>query len=143
MLVRDVMNSDVKTIEPEESVLDAAGKMVEFSIGCLVIVKQAKLVGIITDSDILEKVVAEDKKPSAVLVSQVMTRELVMIDDDKDISEAAELMEKTHIKKLPVISGKNLVGILTVADLAMAQPKLIEKISSLMIFPKSSKPVAG
>ena len=143
MLVRDVMNSDVKTIEPEDSVLDAAERMIEFRVGCLVIVKKEKLMGIITDSDILEKVVAEDKKPSGVLVKQVMTKKLVMIEDDKDISEAAELMEKSHIKKLPVISEKSLVGILTVADLAKAQPKLIEKISSLMIFPKSRKPVAG
>ena len=142
MLVKDVMNSDVKTIESGDSVLDAAVRMIEFRIGCLVIVKQAKLMGIITDSDILEKV-AEDKKPSGVLVKQVMTRKLVMIDDDSDISEAAELMEKNHIKKLPVISGKNLVGIFTVADLAKAQPRLIEKISSLMVSPKSRKPVAG
>ena len=67
----------------------------------------------------------------------------VLIEDDKDITEAAEIMDKSHIKKLPVVSGRSLVGILTASDLASAQPKLIEKISKLMVFPKTRKNVAG
>ena len=143
MQVKDVMTHDVKTIEPDETILEAAGVMVKFRIGCLIVATKGKLKGIVTDSDILEKVVAEDKRASKVLVRDTMTKKLVMIEYDKDISDAAELMEKSHIKKLPVIKGKSLVGILTAADLAGAQPKLIEKISSLMLFPKSRKNVAG
>ena len=124
-------------------VLEAAGRMIKFGIGCLVVTKADRLMGILTDSDILEKVVAEDKKASSVIVKDVMTKELIMIEDDRDISEAADIMDQHNVKKLPVIRGKTLVGILTVADLAKAQPKLIEKISSLMVFPKSRKTVAG
>mgnify|MGYP000492268344 CR=1 FL=1 len=143
MLVSEVMTKDVKTINPSETVLEAASRMIEFRVGCLIVVEGDRLAGIVTDSDILEKVVAENKKASDVLVNKIMTKKLIMIEEDKDISEAAELMEKTHIKKLPVISGKKLVGILTAADLASAQPKLIEKISALMLFPKPRKNVAG
>jgi CBS domain-containing protein len=143
MLVSDVMNSDVKTIEPGEDVLEAVSRMIKFRVGCLVVIKAGKLMGILTDSDILEKVVAEDKKASGVIVKDVMTKELIMIEHDKDISEAADIMDQHNVKKLPVIKGKTLVGILTAADLAKAQPKLIEKISSLMVFPKSRKNVAG
>lgn len=143
MLVRDVMNSDVKTIPPDESVLEAAMRMVKFRVGCLVVTKKEKLGGILTDSDILERVVAEDKKASEVIVRDIMTKDLVMIEADKDITDAAELMDKSHVKKLPVVSGKSLVGILTAADLARAHPELVEKISSMMVFPKRRKNIAG
>ena len=137
------MNTDVKTAGPEDSILDAAKEMTEFGIGCLVVIKDSKLEGILTDSDILGKVVAEDKMASKVKVRDVMSKELVLIKDDRDISEAADLMEKSGVKKLPVVSGNQLVGILTVSDLAMAQPTLIKQVSALMVLPKPSKSVAG
>lgn len=143
MLVKDVMNRDVKTTEPGETILEAAKRMNEFRIGCLVVVRKTKLVGIVTERDILEKVVAEDRMASQIRVSQAMTRDPVMIDEGKDISEAVDIMNKSHIKKLPVVSGQRLVGILTVTDLAMVQPELIKQISAIMAFPKKGRPVAG
>ena len=143
MLVKDVMTTDVKTGDPEENIMEAAQRMTEFRVGCLVVVHEGKLEGIVTDSDILEKVVAADKKASEVLIKNIMTKKLIMIGENSDISDAVDIMEKSHIKKLPVISGKILVGILTAADLAQAQPKLVEKISSIMLFPKARKNVAG
>ena len=143
MLVKDVMNRDVKTIEPGETILEAAKRMNEFRIGCLVVVRKTELVGIVTERDILEKVVAEDKRASRVRVSQAMTRDPVMIGEGKDILEAVDAMNKSHIKKLPVVSGQRLVGILTVTDLAMVQPELIKQISAIMAFPKKGRPVAG
>jgi CBS domain-containing protein len=143
MLVKDVMNREVKTIEPGESMLEAAKMMNEFRTGCLVVVRDTRLVGIVTERDIMEKVVAEDRRASEFKVSQVMTRDPVMIEDDKDISEAVEVMSKSHVKKLPVISDHKLVGILTAADLARVQPELIKQISALMVFPKKGRPVAG
>jgi CBS domain-containing protein len=143
MIVRDVMNRDVKTIEPGETILEAAKTMNEFRLGCLVVVEKTRLVGIITERDILEKVVATDKRASGVRVSQAMTREPVMIDEGKDISEAVDIMNMSHIKKLPVVSGHSLVGILTATDLARVQPELIKQISAIMALPKKERPVAG
>ena len=143
MLVRDVMNRDVKTIGPGETILEAANRMNEFRVGCLVVVQKTMLMGIVTERDILEKVVARDKRASGVRVSQAMTRDPVMMDEDKDITDAVDTMNKSHIKKLPVVSGKNLVGILTATDLAMVQPELIKQISAIMAFPKKGRPVAG
>jgi CBS domain-containing protein len=143
MLVKEVMNRDVKTIGPGDTVLDAAQGMKEFGVGCLVVIKETKLVGILTDSDILGKVVAEDRLASKVSVRDVMSKDLVLIEEDRDISDAADLMESSKVKKLPVVSGNRLVGILTVSDLAMAQPKLIKQVSALMVLPKSSKNMAG
>ncbi len=143
MLVSEVMTSDVKTVGPTDTVLDAVSEMVEFNVGCVVVVKGTRLEGIVTDSDVLAKVVSEDKKASAVKVSDMMSSDVVMIEHNKDIDEAVELMREHNVKKLPVTKGSSLVGILTSADLAQAQPKLLEKISSLMVFPKQRKNVAG
>jgi CBS domain-containing protein len=143
MLVKEVMNEDVKTIGPQDTVLDASRQMRDFKIGCLIVIDETRLVGIITDGDMIGKVVAEDLKPSRIKVSKAMTKDPVLIEDDKDIEKAVELMERHSISKLPVVSGSNLVGILTVADLAKAQPTLVKQISSLMVFPKNTKSVAG
>lgn len=143
MIVKDVMNTDVQTIGPDETILDAARSMRELRMGCLVVIKGERLAGIITDSDIIGKVAAEDRKASKVKVRQIMSKKLIVIEEDREISEAADVMEKTGVKKLPVVTGSSLVGILTVSDLAMAQPKLIEQVSSLMVMPKKKKAVAG
>ena len=143
MLVKDVMTRDVKTIKPGQTVLAAAEKMKEFRIGCLIVEKNEKLLGILTDSDILDKVTAEDRLASKIKVKDVMTNELVLIEHDATIEQAAELMEERKIKKLPVIKGRKLIGIVTVADMAQAQPKLLKQVSALMVFPKTGKAVAG
>jgi CBS domain-containing protein len=143
MLVRDVMNKTVKTISPGESILEAARLMNKFRVGCLVVIRDSRLAGIVTERDILEKVVGKDKKGSEVKVSSIMTRKLILIEDDKDISEAVDIMNKSHVKKLPVVSGRTLVGILTPTDLAKVQPELVKQVSSIMAFPKKGKAVAG
>ena len=143
MLVKDVMNTDVEIIEPGESVLKAARAMRDMRMGCLIVIDGDNLAGIVTDSDIIGKVAAEDKKASSLKIKQIMSKKLVVIEEDRDITEAADMMEKAKVKKLPVVSGSSLVGILTVSDLAKAQPTLIKQISSLMVMPKKTKTLAG
>ena len=141
--VKDIMNTDVKTIKPDESVQKAAEIMKEFRIGSLIVIIGTKLTGIVTERDILNGVVAEDKVPSEVKIEDVMTKEVIMISPEMAIDEAVDLMMEKKIKKLPVVKRDKLVGILTVADLAQAQPKLLKQISALMVFPKGGKTMAG
>jgi CBS domain-containing protein len=143
VIVKEVMNTEVKTIGPKKSILTASKKMVENHIGCLVVSTNDKLVGILTDSDIIRKVVSENKLASKVSVEQVMTKDLIMVEDDKDVSEAAELMTKHGIKKLPVISGRKLVGIITAVDITRVHPELVKQVSKLLVFPKKGRTVAG
>lgn len=142
MIVKDVMNTEVKTIGEESSIQEAAEQMKKFRIGSLVVVKNSKMIGILTERDILDKVVAEAEDSSKVKVKEIMTKEVVMVAPDKDIGEAAELMMEKKIKKLPVIQGKQLVGIVTATDLCTAEPKLIEQVGALMLLPKK-KAIAG
>ncbi len=143
MLVKDVMNSDVKTIGSKSSVQEAAKVMDRFRIGSLIIVKDEELIGIVTERDIMTKVVAESKDVVKTSIGNIMTKDVVMIKPDADIEEAAELMIKHHIKKLPVVFDNQLIGIITSMDIVTAHPKMIEQMGALLIFPRKKKPVAG
>lgn len=142
MIVKDVMNTDVKTIKGDATVQEAAEEMKKFRIGSLVVVKDSRLAGIITERDILDKVVAEAEDSSKIRVKAVMSTHLIMVTQDKDIGEAADLMIEKKIKKLPVVKGKKLIGIVTATDLCTAEPKLIQQIGALMLMTKK-KAVAG
>ena len=117
MIVKDVMNTDVKTTDDDSSVQEAAKEMKKFRIGSLVVVDGTKMIGIVTERDIMDKVVSEASDPSKIKVKEVMTDEVIMVDPEKDLGEAAELMVDKKIKKLPVIKGNQLVGIVTAWDL--------------------------
>lgn len=141
--VKDIMNTDVKTIKPDENIQKAAEIMKEFRIGSLIVITGTKLVGIITERDIMNGVVAEDKVPSEVNVKDVMTKEVIMVSPGMGIEEAVDLMMEKKIKKLPVVSSDRLIGIVTATDIITAEPKMLKQLGTLMLFTKAKKPVAG
>ena len=143
MLVKDIMNSNVKTTGPKTSVKAAAAQMTKFSIGSLIIVKSGRLQGILTERDILSKVVAKAKDAAKTKVEDIMTEDVVVIRPDADIEEASEAMVKHKIKKLPVVFNHNLVGIVTSMDIVTAQPKTLESLAKLLLVPRKKKVVAG
>ena len=142
MMVKDVMVKDVKTIEKGSSIKEAAEKMTEMRIGSLIVTDSTgKMVGIVTESDIL-KVVASGKSISLV-VDEVMTKQVYYVKPEDDIRDAADIMIKNKVKKLPVISGSALIGIVTMTDIGAAEPKLLDQLSQLMLFGQKQKFVAG
>jgi CBS domain-containing protein len=143
MLVKDVMNPEVKTIDPKASVKKAAEEMSKFRIGCLIVVSEEELVGIITERDIMTKLVAESKDAAKTTVKEIMTKDVVFIKPDADIEEASEAMIENHVKRMPVVFDSQLIGIITSMDIVNAQPKIIEQMGELLVFPKKKKPVAG
>ena len=136
MIVKDVMNPDVKTTTSDVTVQEAAEEMKKHRIGSLVVIDDSKLVGILTERDIMDKIVAEAKDSSKFLVKDVMTTDPVLVSPHKDISEAADVMLHNRIKKLPVVEDKQIIGIITTTDLCHAEPKMIEQIGALMLFSK-------
>jgi signal-transduction protein with cAMP-binding, CBS, and nucleotidyltransferase domain len=111
------MKTSVVAIDSDASVKDAAHKMVEHAIGSLVIVEhEAKPVGIITETDLLSRVLALGKNPERVKVKAIMSKPLIRGDPSMDFVEAAKLMIKNEIKKLPITIDDRLVGILTITD---------------------------
>ena len=143
MQVKDIMNPDVKTIGPKSTVQEAAKKMKLMGIGALVVVYNGRLKGIITERDFVYKVVSKALDSSKMKVEEAMTAEVVMVDSNISVEDASEIMTKKKIKKLPVIEGDNLVGIVTAMDLVAAQPKLIEQLGELFMLPGTKKVIAG
>ncbi len=143
LTVKDIMNTDVKTIGPQETVQKAAEIMREFRIGSLIVTKGTQLVGIVTERDILNSVVAEAGDAARMRVKEIMTRDVIMVSPEMEIEEAVDLMMEKRIKKLPVVSNDSLIGIVTVTDIITAEPRMLKQLGTLMLFAKTKKPVAG
>ena len=124
--VHDAMTSSVITADPKTSVADAAVLMSRFKIGSLVIKSETEPEGLITESDIIEKVVSKNILASEITIGQIMTKNLIMIDPGSELNQAARLMAKNSIRRLPVVNKGMLVGILTSSDVLMVSPELTE-----------------
>ena len=105
-------------ITPRASVAEAAKKMKEVQKSCLLVMNGARPVGIISETDIVQKVLAESLSPADLKVSEVMSKELRTIGPDESVSDAAKLMEGKKVRRLVVTEGVNAVGIVTTTDLA-------------------------
>ncbi len=114
--VRDLMVSDVVTIEPSTSVVDAAKQMIQQEKGPLPIVEGDQLRGMVTDRDIINRVVAHGLDPNSVTVHEIATHELVTIGPDQDVNEARQLMDQHQLDRILVVEGDRLVGIISEAD---------------------------
>lgn len=120
MRVRQIMTPDVETIDPERSIQDAARRMRDLNIGCLTVSDNNGLVGIITDRDICVRAVCDGLNPGQTKVREVMTRDVLCCFDDQDVTEAAQLMEDRHVRRLAVINrSRKVVGFVSVDDLAL------------------------
>ena len=142
--VEDVMIKEVITIDENATVKEAAEVMNKFEIGCLLAVRKGKAMGILTERDLLKRVVAEAKDTSKTKVKDIMTSPLVVVEPAMDLEEAVKLMFQMKIKKLPVVDGKRLVGLVSLTDIARVQPEMIRILKQLAMkqaAPKSMKKV--
>jgi CBS domain-containing protein len=128
LLVKDLMSKKVNTIEENKTVFHAAKQMAKERRGYVVVVKKGKPIGILTDSDILEKVISKGKDPKKVKVKEVMSSPIITISPEDEIVEASRLMRKNLIKRIPVVKNGKLVGIITDTDIARVGPEFINII---------------
>jgi CBS domain-containing protein len=136
--VEDAMVDDVVTIEADATVKKAVDLMNKHEIGCLIVVRSGKAVGIVTERDMLSRVLGMARDPERTKVSDIMTSPLVVADPQMDLEEAARLMFKMKVKKLPVVSKGDLVGLLTLTDVARFQPQIIKILKRMYV--KSQPP---
>lgn len=120
ILVRHAMTASPTTISPEMNAFDAAGMMKSEDVGVLPVVQDAKLVGLVTDRDLVLRVLAERKNPIEVKVGEIATSSPVTVTPDMKLSDARELMEEHRVRRLPVMKGEELVGVLSLGDVAWA-----------------------
>jgi len=121
VLVKNIMSKSVITVFSSTTVADAAVLMKKSKVGSLVVVDTSgSPIGIVTESDILFKIVAE-KKSLDTQINQILTKDLKTISKDDSIEKAAKIMAAHRIRRLPVIEGKELIGIVTLKDLVKAK----------------------
>ncbi|MHC4728555.1 MAG: CBS domain-containing protein [Planctomycetota bacterium] len=118
--IGQVMKKEVITISPDETVATAAVVISENNVSCIIVVHKGKVKGILTETDLLKKVVVEAKDVHRMAVSVIMSTPVETIPSDFSVLEASQIMEAKNIKCLPVIAKKKLVGIVTQPDLALA-----------------------
>ena len=136
--VEDAMIEDVVTITADATVKKAVDLMNKHEIGCLIVVSNCKAIGIVTERDMLNRVLAQRRDPDRTKVSEIMTSPLVVAEPDMELEEAARQMFKMKVKKLPVVSKGELVGLITLTDIARFQPQIIKILKKMYV--KSQTP---
>ncbi|MDP8955724.1 MAG: CBS domain-containing protein [Actinomycetota bacterium] len=139
ILVRHAMTESPTTISPGMNAFDAAGLMKSEDVGVLPVVEDTKLVGLVTDRDLVLRVLAERKNPIEVTVGDICTASPVTVTPDMKLSEARELMEKHKVRRLPVMKGEELVGVLSLGDVAWADASTREVGEALQAVSESDR----
>ena len=124
--VCDAMTKAPISISPEATIKECADVMNKERLGSLLVKKDNKLLGIITDQDIVRKIIAKGADPLTTKIEKHMEKELVTISPEKDIFDAITLMASKNIKQLPVMDGNIMLGLLTQKDILKIEPELFD-----------------
>ncbi len=121
MKVRDVMTSEVVAATPDTTLEEIATMMKTADTGAIPIVAEGELLGIITDRDIVIRCVAEGRDPAELSAEDILSEAIEVVDPDTDLDEAVEIMRRHQIRRLPVVETGELVGMLSLGDIAVKQ----------------------
>jgi len=134
--VRDILavkGTAIETISPQASAYEAAARMSERNIGSLVVIDEGRLIGVITERDILQRVVAQGRDSNATRVEEVMTSEIVCCQMHTTLQEASGVMKNRRLRHLPVVSeAGQLQGLISIGDLNAAQSHAQEQTIHLL-----------
>ena len=132
--VKEIMVEKVVSIRPDATVKEAVKLMNECEIGCLIVAEKGEAVGVMTERDVLKRVISESKDPEVTKVSEIMSKPLVVGGPDMFVEDAARIMFKRNIKKLPIRRNGQLVGLITLSDIARVarvEPQIVKVIEEL------------
>ncbi|MEM5882227.1 MAG: CBS domain-containing protein [Candidatus Aenigmatarchaeota archaeon] len=124
--LKDIMSTTLNTIDENKNIIDAAKKMKKVS--SLLVKRKGKIYGIITDTDIVKKVVAKGLDPKRVKVKQIASTPLITLDENEDVRKASYVMIKNGIKRIVVTRNGKVVGIVTATDIARYIPDYLDVI---------------
>ncbi len=126
MSVRDLMEVNVVTMPPDATVRDVASRMAEMDIGSIIIMDRTRPVGIITESDIARRVVAEERDSKTTKAKDIMSSPLVHVTPDTPLTDAMRVMARSNIRRVAVLKNDSLAGIITSRDILRWSPELID-----------------
>ncbi len=140
--VSEIMNRNLITVTPQDTVFKVAQLMSEHNIGSVVVMEKGVLRGIVTERDLISRYIAkkDGRKPEEVKVEEVMTKEPVIVRDNIDIDEAARIMVEHNVRRLIVVnSNKKVVGIISSRDILKVAPHIWFILSERLRLAKSKK----
>ena len=126
MFVKDIMAVNVVTMPPDASVFEVSKSMSEMDIGSVIITDKERPVGIITESDIVRRVIAEEKDTKATTASEIMSSPIIHVVPGTALTEAMRVMAKSNIRRVAVLKNDSLAGIVTSRDILRWSPELID-----------------
>jgi len=132
VLVRDVMSKEVRVVRPDTAVKEVVATMNKFDIGSIIVVQSERPVGIITERDILRRIVEPCLAPETLTARQVMSSPVTSISETASIEEAAKIMAKKRIKRLPVMNDGKIIGMLTFTDIVAKVPTMLSILEELV-----------
>jgi CBS domain-containing protein len=117
-IVRDVMMANIQSVDAGASIRQAAAVMRDKDIGDVLVVADGNLRGIVTDRDLVVRALADGRKPDATPVGDVCSPELTVVDAQAEVAEAADIMGRHAVRRLPVVEDNEVIGIVSLGDLA-------------------------
>lgn len=118
MKVRDIMTSDPSTLRPGSTLGEAATLMKQEDCGSLPVLEEGKLVGIVTDRDIVVRAIAGGKDPKSCTVAEIMSADPITVEPETTVDEAQRIMSERQVRRLPVVEDGRLVGIVVIGQIA-------------------------
>lgn len=116
--IKDVMTPNPASCDPQATVVEAAKVMAREDVGPIPVVEGDRLVGLVTDRDLVVRVLAEGRDPEGTTVGEVASTDVVAVSPDDDLDQALRLLAEKQVRRLPVVEGERLVGIVAQADVA-------------------------
>ena len=142
MAIRDIMTMDVVSTAPDATILEVAKSMSRMDIGSIIIVDRERAIGLITEADILRRVVAKERNIRTTRAREIMSSPIIHVEPQTPLTQAMRIMAQSRIRRLAVLKNHSLVGIVTSRDILRWSPELIDiLIESLKI--KEGEHVSG
>lgn len=132
VLIRDVMQKEVRVVRRDTPMKEVVATMSKYDVGSVVVVQDDRPIGIITERDVLTRLVEQCLAPETLTARYVMTTPVITISENATIEEAAKLMANKKAKRLPVMNSGKIVGILTITDIAFKVPALLTLLEDLV-----------
>jgi signal-transduction protein with cAMP-binding, CBS, and nucleotidyltransferase domain len=138
--LRDIMVSPVLITKKNAKISEAASTMCANNIGSIIVVdNDEKPVGMVTERDMLRKIIMTSRNPKQTSISQIMSTPLVTGDPDMDVEHAARFMLQKDVKRLPIVEEGKMIGIVTFTDIIRAQPQIVIALEKSLSFEKLPK----
>jgi CBS domain-containing protein len=117
--VREIMTGDPVTLDAQDTVAEAAIAMRNYAIGDVIVLDGSRLCGLVTDRDIVVRVIAEDRDPFATPLREICSDNVATLTPDDDVERAVALIAERAVRRIPILEGERVVGVVTIGDLAI------------------------